>query len=493
MIFLRHPTRETLLEMASNRLSADEQQRVALHVDECAACGHKLDAMRVSCAVFENLSEAGLAEVMWLSRQGIAAQHLVRPSLLHNRLAMAGGGLLAALCVVGLVIFVVPQTRVEAKANALLEESIKAQPGQEIPSHYRMKVGMTVCPREHDLAAVALVATSCSTATTRLQQTAWAKGSPLSAKTFQSWRASQAHSKDRVTENAAGWTIETSSDDGLIRRATLQIRSGDHHVAELVLQFRDISEEARFVEDTEPVHDASVSVDSVRNTGSNSTEMNNPADVLEVQAWEALHAAQIHSVWDASVVRNGQSIRVSVAVEGEEKRQQILRAFERTSKQDVHLQTSPGSVRDMPKRAFSGDGPALAEHWVTEHYPDSATQTAFKSEGARLSRDVLGRALWIERMEARRGALQACRCVESFNALIAAEQLDLAASEMRLAQALQPLVGHSDGVRPLSAADARTLDLSVQELLISSDHAADDTAMQRQLSSMQKLLQVSAK
>lgn len=493
MIFRRHPTRETLLEMASNRLPSDERQRVELHVDDCDTCRQKLDEMRVSCAVFENLSEAGIAEVMWLSRQGSMARSAVRPPRSYGRFAMAGGGLVTALCVVGLLIFVVPQTRVEAKANALLEESIKAQPGDGTISHYRMKVGTTACPREHEFATVALTVSSCSAASKRLQQTAWANGSPLSAKTFQSWRATQAHSKDRVTEDATGWKIETTSEDGVIRQAMLQLRSSDHRVAELVLQFRDIAEETRFVEDNEPVTDVIAAGGPVRGAMQGTTEGDNPADVLEVQAWSALHLALVDSAWDASVMRDGQSIRVSVAADDEGKRQQVLRAFQDVSKQNVHLQAAPGAVRDMPKRAFSGDGPALAERWVTEHYPDSAKQTAFKSEGTRLSRDVLGRALWIERMESRRSALQACSCAESFNALIAAERLDLVKSEMRLAEALQPLAGQDAAVRPLNAAEARKLDLSVQELLISSDHVADDGAMQQQLSSVQKLLQVSSK
>lgn len=493
MIFRRHPTRETLLEIASNRLSSDARQRVELHVDDCVACRQKLDEMRVSCAVFENLSEAGLAEVMWLSKQGNMARNDVQPARLYGRFAMAGGGLVAALCVVMALTFVMPQTRVQAKANALLEESIKAQPGDETRSHYRMKVGATMCPREHELAMASLIASSCSAATTRMQQTAWAKGNPLSAKTFQSWREAQAHAKDRVTEDAAGWTIETTSDSGAIRQATLQLRSSDHRVAELVLQFRDVAEETRFVEDDEPVADAVAAVGPLHGDVPKTTEGDNPADVLEVRAWSALHTAQLDSVWDASVVRNGQNIRVNVSAEDEGKRQQVLRALEGTSTQDIHLHAATGAVPDMPKRVFSGDGPALAERWVIEHYPDSAKQTAFKSESTRLSRDVLGRALWIERMESRQSALQSCSCAESFHALITTERLDLAKAEMHLAQALQPLAGQGAAVYPLNAADARKLDLSVQELLISSDHAVDDGAMQRQLFNLQKLLQISSK
>ncbi len=491
MIFRRHPTREILMEMASNRLSAQERQRVALHVDGCVPCGQKLEEMRVACVVFENLSEAGLAEVMWLSQQGTPAQ--VPSPWWDGKLAMAGGSALAALCVAGVLIFVAPQAHVQAKANALLEESIKAQPGEGATPHYRMKVGATACPREHEFANAALSDSPCSAASKHLQQTAWASGSPLSAKIFQSWRAGQAHPKDRVTEEASGWKIETTSDEGTVQRATLELRSSDHRVAQLVLQFRDVAEEARFVEDDEPATDAVAAVALVRGAKPITTEGDNPADVLEVRAWSALHEVGVNSVWDVSVVRNGQSVRVTVAADDENRRQQILRVFEGSSKHDVHLQAASGALHDMPKRAFSGDGPALAEHWITEHYPESAQQTAFKSDAARLSRDVLGRALWIERMESRRNVLQGCSCAESLNALIATERLDLTKAEMRLAQALQPLAGRDTAARPLSGAEARKLDLSVQELLISSNHAADDGGMQRQLATVQKLLQISSK
>lgn len=490
MIFHRHPTRETLMKMAGNRLPAEQQQRIALHVDGCAECGCKLEEMRVTCAVFENLSEAGLEEVMWLSQQGPVAK---APSpWWQGKLAMASGSAVAALCAAGLLIFVLPQTRVEAKANALLDESIKAHPDDGATLHYRMKVGMSACPRPHDLVTVATSDSLCSAATKRLQQTAWASGSPLAAKTFQVWRERQAHPKDRVTQDASGWKIETTSDEGSLERATLELRSSDHRVAELVLQFRDTAEEVRFVEDDAPSSNA-IAVATTPGLRPAVAAGDDPADVLEVRAWSALHAAGADSVWEANVVRNGQNVRVSVAAEDADKRQQILRAFEGSSKHEDPVVTSFSPLHDMPKRTFSGDGPALAEHWVTEHYPDSTRQTAFKSDAARLSRTVLGHALWVERMESRRSALQGCSCAESFNALIAAERLDLSATEMQLAQALQPLAGHDAAARPLSAADARALDLSVQELLISSSHSAEQDSMQRQLERVQKLLQISAK
>jgi hypothetical protein len=491
VIFRRHPTRETLMEMASNRLPTQECKRITMHLDGCVACGQKLEEMRVSCAVFENLSEAGLAEVMWLSQQGPVAK---APSpWWQGKFSVAGGSVFASLCVAGLLISVVPQTRVQAKANALLDESIKAQPSEGATPHFRMKVGATACPREHEVTQAAMTDSLCSDASRRLRQTAWDGGSPLSAKTFQSWRAAQPHPKDRVIEESSGWKIETTSDDGAVQRATLELRSSDHRVAQLVLQFRNVAEQARFVEEDEPAGDAVAAKGLVRGAKSITTEGDDPADVLEVRAWSALREAEADSVWDANVVRNQQSVRVNVAADYENKREQILRALDGSSKQNVPLQVSADALRATPKRAFSGDGPALAEHWVTEHYPESARQTEFKSEAARLSRDVLGRALWIERMESRRSALQGCSCAESFNVLIASERIDLAKAEMRLAQALQPLAGHTALARPLTGAEARKLDLSVQELLISNGHSTEEDGMQRQLANVQKLLQISSK
>jgi hypothetical protein len=447
--------------------------------------------MRVTCAVFENLSEAGLSEVMWLSQQGSTLQATKSPWW-QGKVAVAGGSALAALCAAGLLIFVVPQTRVQAKANALLNESIKALPENGPAPHYRMNVGATPCPRVHKLAHKALSDSLCSAATKRLQQTAWESGSPLSAKAFQSWRANQAHPRDRVTQVPLGWKIETTSDEGAVQQATLELRSSDHRVAQLVLQFRDVAEDAKFVEDDEPVT-AAATIASVQGAKQAVTAGDDPADVLEVHAWSALHDAQVDSVWDASVVRHEQDVHVNVAADDTNKRQQVLHAFAGASNQNAHVQTTSGSLRDMPKRAFSGDGPALAEHWVTEHYPDSTRQTAFKSEATRLSREVLGRALWIDRMESRRSALQSCSCSAVFNGLIAEEQRDLARAEMRLTLALQPLAGRNDSPKPLSGSDARKLDLSVQELFISSNRGAEEDGMQRQLASVQKLLQISAK
>lgn len=448
--------------------------------------------MRVACAIFQNLSEADSAEVMWLSQQGSDVR-VIAPQWWQRRLAVACGSAFAALCVAGALLFFVPQTHVEARTNALLEESIHAQADDAAMQHYRMKVGASTCPHEGELQRVAESGISCFAAATSLKQTAWASGNPLSAKTFQAWRSEQAHPKDRLTEQASGWMIETTSDQGEVQRATLRLRSSDHHVAELVLQFRDVADEVQFVEDDVPSTDAIATANPLSESKATTLDGDNPADVLEVHAWSALHDATADSVWDASVVRDGQTVRVTVAAGDEKQRQQVLHALGGLSQQGEHIKTVTDSLRDMPKRAFSGNGPALAEQWVAEHYPESSRQTVFKSEAARLSRDVLGRALWIERMESRRNALQGCSCAATFSTLLAAERSDLSAAEMQLAKALQPLAGQSAAHKPLNAADARALDLSVQELLISSNDGKQEDGMQRQLAVVQKMLQIPSK
>jgi hypothetical protein len=155
--------------------------------------------------------------------------------------------------------------------------------------------------------------TACQKVSNSMKETVWAADNPLSASNFHAWHASLSDHRDAVKKLAAVWTIETSTSTGAIRDARFTLRQDAYQPLELYLQFSE-EEEVTIKEDARPLPNnliASHLVPTWRQASSVSRS-NDPADMLEVQAWQILHDLNVdspsHKSW-SSYLNNSQPSR----------------------------------------------------------------------------------------------------------------------------------------------------------------------------------------
>ncbi len=458
------------------------------HLAQCARCREQLRQTRLAHAVFTSLSDMGLDEVRQRSLDP-------RPFLPPSRPAfpLLPIGSILAVTVLLLVTLFSPHVVTEVRASELLTRAVAQERTASEGHVYRLHVGSTACATKHRGKSFEQVANTepCMRALANVRRSAWAEGNPLSANTFRIWRSSLPRHRDTIAHNPSGWTIETRSDAGLVRSARLSLHEPDLHPTDLKLRFDNdaelsVSEEVVF---NEPAPTITASVAPVLPI----THTDNPADLLEVRAWQSLFSLHADSGWEANILRSGPQVIVRAIAADDNRKKELQHGFAQLEGVEAHIQTaeeSSGLVDFLPQRAFPAPGAALAEAWVQEHFHDPASQNAFKNSVVRSSRSLLGRALFVERLQQRHAALAACSCVSELSKLILSEQAELQTQQTALFADLSPLLDAAPPAttKPLSGRNARQLDLLVQELLISSGGSSD--ALEPSKSTLRALLGV---
>jgi hypothetical protein len=483
----RHLTDEALMLYAGNRLPSDAAADVHVHLANCAECRSRLSNTRLAHAVLASLSDMGLEEVRQRSKE---SQRSASPTSVAFPL-LPIGGIISAAAVIILMLFS-PRVVTEVRASELLTRAVAAE--QTVPESqtYQLRVGRTACATMHRGHQFSNVVSSdaCSLVLGHMRHSAWAKENPLSAGSFRSWRSSLSHRHDKVAHKPSGWTIETRSDTGLVRLASLDLREPDLHPTALTLHFEDDAE-LSVSEDSSPSIAVPAAVAITRDQPSPTIRKDDLSDILEVRSWEALKNLDADSGWEANVLRSGSQVVVRAIVSDGSRKRELQAGLAQLDAAEIRIQTSDeitSPVDFLPQRAFPASGPALAEPWVKEHFADSDAQNTFKNNVAHQSRNLLGRALFIDRLQQRRSALASCSCVSELTRLIISEQAELRTQQTALISSLAPLldIDSSSGLELVTAKTARQLDLIVQELLISSGDDAD--SLEKRKSTLRSLL-----
>jgi hypothetical protein len=202
---------------------------------------------------------------------------------------------------------------------------------------------------------------------------------------YAAWRSSLKQHKDQVTKSNALWEIRTSSEDDVVRRASLEVRVADFHTAKLTLDFAD-NEKVGISEDNDPLP-----VSSARDLAANQIQqtpqyLDNPADLLEVHAWTRLHQLKADSGWEGVVLREGAEVRVKAIVQGDSRKQELERGFAVYPELvlDIRSYVERGVVSDvLPNRTPGAeDAPALAINWLRQEFVDVDARGGIQQSGA---------------------------------------------------------------------------------------------------------------
>ncbi len=473
-----HLTEEALLKLAGGRLPADDRRAADEHLAQCAKCRKNLAGFRLVHFVMRRMSEIGYYEAL-----GEAPPN--RPGRAQGRKRHDARGfafpwepvvgiIVGCICVFALLFS--SRSVPTVSAAELLSNAMQHENRVDNARAYRVQVSGQTCTSGQTSQEVISFDNSarCGRALLHIQDTPWGHGNPLSATTYASWHNSVHRRQDRVTKRDKSWEIQTTTDESAIHQATLELRASDYRATKLTLDFADNEEVIISEQPTLLILPVSSRSDITAKNLPPKPELehvDDPSDVLEVQAWSALHRLDADSGWEAIVLRNISEVRIKAIVRDDARKQElakVLAAYPRVVV-DVRLITDPGDVNDVfPDRLrFSTDAPALADEWTRQQFPDADARAEFRNRTLDSSQEILGRAFILDRLVHRQTALAHCSCKKELAALVATEQRSLIALETGLSTALEPLFSapNKAPARVLTLAQAQLLDECLHELL----------------------------
>lgn len=464
MTRVKHLTDEALLELARSKLSAEDRHVVEEHVSRCEPCRTRYKNLRFTYAIFERTAEVGLREAL--------GEPFRRPYPDNNFAfpwRLAGSITLGCICLIALLFY--PPMVPTGRASELLSNAIQYEDHYSTVTTFRLKVNGQVCADERQNEHLASLEESpqCNRVLQRMRDTPWGHGNPLSARTYVSWRNSLHQRHDLVTKRETSWDVQTTTDEGPVRVATLNIQASNYRSTELKIGFED-HQELSITENRAPLPPKPIVSLSNSEERSELKNVDDAGDLQEAQAWKVLVDIGADSGWNGIVVRNGSQISVEAAGLFQEDTDRLLAGFRPFPqiKVNIHDVAAGDEVGDLlPPRKFVpiSDRP-LAGVLLIKQFPDSDARNSYLNTEEMLSRAILGRAFFINKLKARRSVLAHCSCAKTLADLIARESTTLIQEERHLIVTLEPLIGAStqSSYRPLDLKGAEDLDAAVQGL-----------------------------
>ena len=475
--------------LAGQRLRGQARSVVERHLQECEPCRERHGRLTTAHQVFERLSEVGLNEV--ITRSPDRSRSRGTPVLFPWK--PVAGILAASFCVVAFLFF--PKTVPQASASELLANAVRGENQSAPLSFYRLEVGGTDCAAGQGEELVFYGSTSsCDRALARVKSTGWGRGNPLSPQTFRAWHDGLHRFTDSVSRRNASWQIQTSTEDGPIQTASLELRTSDYHPTALTLRFDD-EEEVTISEETvpSPVVEVAQAVQAMVNSAGRNETLDgpgSPADLLEVKAWQALHRVGADSGWEALVLRDGDQVVVAGLVPDTATKETLEAAVKDSDPRiQAELRTYdtalPSDRELIPERDLKGS-PGGSEvppdkDWLAQQFPNEEDRSAYRTRVSELSRLLLGEAFLYDKLDDRYRGLGDCSCKKLLIPILQAHRDRIVTLQRDLAGALEPLWGTAPAPisRPITYAQAEALDAALHNTVVS--RIEDSPGLKQQL------------
>jgi hypothetical protein len=460
MPFKHHPS-ESLLLSVLNGTAASERDDVSAHLAVCARCRSVAERYGAILSDLRGMDGTATGHHRDMRPIGPPVRTVRFPKALVFK--AAGGALAASLL---LLIFGWPRHIQTVSANEILSRVETAQGTTTGARHfYRLRMGQTTCSTSdaHWGQDVSLNTSPCARAHLQLLQTHWNDREMLSARSYRQWHDGLSKHRDFIYHQEPYWTIKTDTDEGSLRSASLRVRASDYHPVELTLEFASL-DPISVVEDEPSELKVNSAAAPLRPVQSERLEhIDDPADAVEVQAWRLLHELGADSGWEATVVRNGSSVKVSGLVNDTTRQSQLTEAFLKLSGVSVDL-NEPAS---LPQRGGNGDSLPLAESTLEAEIPDAHERGERTTQIANASQAVLGKAFLYNRLIERQRVIGESSSASALDPIIRQERADLLRDMTRLSGLLEPfpeMRGRRPLGEPLSYSQAQSLDTAILSL-----------------------------
>jgi hypothetical protein len=465
----KHLTKDALILLATGNCSQSLSKEATAHFKSCEECLHEFEETRRVLTLVQVASERGLLALPrepQVKRDFVASRKFSFP---WTQIAT-----IVAVAIVAIFVICLPRAVPVASASKLLDRAVINEHGSRAPVAFDFLTHGLKCGRSKAGIDFLLAGESpvCQRAAASIKGTVWGTGNPLSANSFRTWHASLVDHHDSVKKLPDVWTIETSTSTGAIRDARFTLRQDTYRPLELYLQFNN-REEITIEEDFNPFPDDSItnSLLPVKMRTPATSQSNNAANMLEVQAWQILHDLNGDTGWEARIVRSGEVVKIEAQVLTAARKEEFEHAFGLYPKivGDIHEYGEAGARPNfLPYRSPDVSGqPALAHEWLEQQFQDPKARSQFVNRAVSLSKAILGRAYILGELQARRKDIAGCSCVHTLDGLIEKERAALMDSQSSLRSALEPLVGVPPQAVPkkITPAAARRLDTAVIKLL----------------------------
>ena len=227
MLFKHHPPKALILSVLNGTADGAEQTAVSNHIAVCARC--RVVSERHGLLLRE------LGTYSRLTSRSTQAQAKSRSLALPQRataktiaVRIAGGAMAAAALI---MISAWPRHIQTVSAAELLSRAEAAQETANTSQHsYRLHVGATSClttdatwSRSGDSRS-----DPCGRLHGQLLKTPWDDLRMLSARSYRQWHDSLSQRRDSVLHQEPYWTVKTDTNEGLLRSASLRVRSSDY-------------------------------------------------------------------------------------------------------------------------------------------------------------------------------------------------------------------------------------------------------------------------
>lgn len=462
MPFKHHPSTASILSVLNGTAHASEERLILAHFAACSRCHAVAERHRSLLRELSEFSQLSIQSHRDLAPSNLRSFPIKRKSM-STAVRFAGGAIAASLFI---LFFAWPRKIQVVSAAELLSKAEASETNLSNNRQYRLNVGTTTCNTTDSEWSQPIGSSFglCTHVRSELLQAHWNDHQMLSAHSYRKWHDSLVQHQDSVLHHEPYWTLKTDTNQGPLRSASLRVRSSDYRPVELTLEFSEL-QPISVVEEkpTErhlhvPVAEADKQVHSER-----LQPVDEPADAIEVQAWNMLRALGADSGWEATISRKAGEVRVVGFIADASRRDKVEQAFSNVQGVAVDLH-QPGV---LPRRGNNGDAQPLAERTLETLIPDSHERGQRVTEIADASRSVVGKAYLHDKLVARYNASQGSPAAHALMPLIDEERGDLLAATVRLSELLEPLIDTRKNLlhQPLNYLQARRLDAAVLSLV----------------------------
>jgi hypothetical protein len=463
-----HLSDETLLLLNSRELPEQDDLEAAKHLARCEPCRRRFED---TCA-FLNILGQTTAELD-RNRFEVRLRSLHRQHRWKLGRFVRPAGAFASATATGLIaVLIWNSAQPTVSAEVLVQRAITQESEQHSAVQYiRISDGEGTCTT---------LDPACARIRTRLKSVNWDLDRPLSAKSFERWRASLTAKHETVSVGVDSLNLRTSTTEGPLHSASLRVRRTDFHALSTELDFggsepiviTEIPPPATVVTSNSAPMEVGTAPGSPRTNAAIESELGarvSQLDETELQVRSILHQLNADLGYESIVDRHAGQIEVYALVRDEARRDQLKGALSPLARTRLRIKTyaefEAGDDSRFPKGETGNSLPPLAEGWLKAAYPDWRSRSEYINRVTRLSTQILGEAETLE--ELRRSS-----AAEMLSPIRQDHEQTLASLLTTIEDALVPLTGPLGHTLTMPSSSAQILDSAVTRLLSASRSGA---------------------
>ncbi len=447
-----HPQLEDLLLWQTGELSSADAEAIESHLKQCSICQNTLASAE---SIFGRIAKVD-AEAERRRKRAVSEQRWNRSVKVFKSRPFMGA--MASVVIGALLLVTSTQWTPEARAESLLTKAVQEQTGRKHSLHYlKVRSGVLACyvTVETDSAHIKFASIGasdfCENVSGRLASAGRQWNNLLSAESFQLWRHSLGTKQDSIHKTDDVIEIRTVTDRGLVREASLQLRSSDYHPIAAHFEFTgndpmkiDVNEDPA-AEELAVHAPSAVQTDSHNLASSPKSSILDPLDEAEARVRLALHDVQLDKNILLLVERRRDMIFVWGVVPSDADRSAAATAVQNLPHVQLVLLTEAEQQvarKPLPWASFQGDALPLANDQLNLMFAAGGSgRQQFQNDLDALTRRLVGEAKTRDALLALHSRLSSSRYDQPLQQAITDLTGAMRVNSLSLAARLAPLTG----------------------------------------------------